>query len=197
MYLFVKFDHAVGLERWFKGAHFVKYATSRPDIASMIVRQFIPNFWRGIIGSSSLGLQKAVFVDLGNIHVAKFYDSFGCEKYVGALNVSVSYFYFVQSFKSMNKLAKNTPDFLFLKELAFLLLFVYLVLQISSFCEFHYYAEATAYFFKESFLVRDDVLIPSKSSGFTYSTEARILTSFKAFYLSFSLRLKSFTFFRA
>ena len=68
----------------------------------------------------------------------------------------------VLSFKAVDQLSENTPDFLFFEELAFLFLFVYFVLQVSALCILHDYAETTAHLFEESLLVRDYVLVPTR-----------------------------------
>jgi hypothetical protein len=65
--LVIKAFHISSSEWWVQSAEFIENTTHTPDIALVIVRLILPNFWACVVGSACLSVKKTSFSDFRNI----------------------------------------------------------------------------------------------------------------------------------
>lgn len=79
--------HVVSSERRLKSAHFVQHAAHAPNVALVIIGLVLPDFGAGIVGRTSLSLEKATLGHLAHVEIAEFDHTILGQKDVRALNV--------------------------------------------------------------------------------------------------------------
>ena len=105
----------------------------------------------------------------------------------------MQYFKLMESFHAGDCLDEDTPDLMFFEELFFLLMVNYFLVEVAVICELHDDAGLDSEYHK---------FLPSMKTYlypmiFLFFRLAKMRTSFRAFSISFSERLASFTFLRA
>lgn len=136
-HLLVEAFHVVGMEGWLQSCHLIEDTPQRPDIGLVVVGLVLPDLRRGVVGRAGLGVEEPFFGDLGDVHVAQLDRAILVEEDVGRLHVSVVDFEVVEGLESVDHLNENVPDFLFLEQLAALLMPHDLLIEVSMITKLH------------------------------------------------------------
>ena len=87
--------HVCGSERRLEASHLVEDTTEGPDVAFAVVGLVLPNFGRGIVRCSCLGVEEPFLSHFRNIQVAKLRAAVSVEKNVGGFEIAMKYVHFM------------------------------------------------------------------------------------------------------
>ena len=94
-YLVEEALHVRGSERRLEAGHLVEDTTEGPDVAFAVVGLIFPNFGRGIVRCSCLGVKEPLLCNFRNIQVTKLCAAISVEKHVGGFEIAMKYVHFM------------------------------------------------------------------------------------------------------
>ena len=84
--------HTLSSEWRQKRYHFVEDTAQAPNVARMIVRLILPDFWARVVRRASLCREQALLGDLGHVQVPELENARLCQEQICAFDVSVDNF---------------------------------------------------------------------------------------------------------
>ena len=126
--LLEEFIGSVGSEGRPQHGHLIENATQRPDIAFVVIGLFVPDFRRGVIGSTGLGDGELVDEMFGDVEVSDFCD-FIMKEDVGWFDISVDNISLVEFIQSFQYIIRDFPYLIFWNSLLHSQCFFYAVLD--------------------------------------------------------------------
>ena len=156
--------HAVGGERRLESDHLVEDAAERPDVRAVVVRFVLPDLWTGVVRSACLGVDEALLCDLRNVEVSKLDCAVLVHEHIGALEVSVENFKFVEVLEPFYDLNEGFPNFSLVEESAVVLVLVDSFVEVASVGVLHDDAECLWVGREKCLLVGDDVWVAGVKS---------------------------------